>query len=46
MKRPIISLHGTYFGNNYGDILLIAIFAKWIKDAVPNAIINLPLADT
>lgn len=45
MKRPIISLHGTYFGNNYGDILLIAIFAKWIKDAVPNAIINLPLAD-
>lgn len=45
MKNKIISLHGSYFGNNYGDILLVAIFAKWIKDICPNNIINLPLAD-
>jgi polysaccharide pyruvyl transferase WcaK-like protein len=45
MKKNIVSLHGSYFGNNYGDILLVAIFAHWIKEKCPDAIINLPLAD-
>lgn len=45
MKKKLISLHGAYFGYNYGDILLLNIFAKWIKDYSPDIIINLPLAD-
>ena len=40
----MISLHGSYFGNNYGDILLVALFAQWIKEVCPDYVINLPLA--
>lgn len=43
MKR--ISLHGSYYFNNYGDILLVNIFYDWIKEMFPNAKINLPLVD-
>ena len=43
--KKIISLHGSYFGNNYGDVLLVNIFAKWIHECCPDYIINLPLAD-
>lgn len=42
MKR--ISLHGSYFGNNYGDILLMNIFAKWTRDCLQGCVINMPLA--
>lgn len=42
MKR--ISLHGSYFGNNYGDILLMNIFAKWTRDCLHDCVINMPLA--
>lgn len=42
MKKNIISLHGSYFGNNYGDILLVNLFARWIREACPNVIINMP----
>ena len=41
----MLSLHGSYFGNNYGDILLVAIFAQWIKEKYPDVVINLPLSD-
>ena len=44
-EKKIISLHGSYFGNNYGDILLVNLFAKWIKEICPDCIINMPLAD-
>lgn len=43
MRKPIISLHGSYFGNNYGDILLEIIFARWVREQFPNSLINLPL---
>ena len=43
MKQNIISLHGSYFGNNYGDILLVNLFAKWIRDSCPDILINMPL---
>ena len=43
--KKIISLHGSYFCNNYGDILLINIFNSWIKHEYPDCIINLPLAN-
>ncbi|MBR6030654.1 MAG: polysaccharide pyruvyl transferase family protein [Bacteroidaceae bacterium] len=43
MKQNIISLHGSYFGKNYGDILLVNLFAKWIRSLCPNTVINMPL---
>lgn len=43
--KKIISLHGSYFGNNYGDILLINLFAKWIKQCCEDCSINLPKAN-
>lgn len=46
MKRPTISLHGSYFCINYGDILLIKIFYEWIKNAYPKYDICMPLLDT
>lgn len=45
MKKNIISLHGSYFSNNYGDILLINLFAKWIKEYNAEFKINLPKAN-
>lgn len=45
MKKKIISLHGSYFGNNYGDILLVNMFAQWIKEIYPESTINLPFAN-
>lgn len=45
MKKNIISLHGSYFGNNYGDILLVSIFADWIKSINTDCILNFPLAN-
>jgi len=32
MNKKYISLHGAYRTDNYGDILILAIQAKWIKD--------------
>ena len=43
IKQNIISLHGSYFGNNYGDILLVNLFAKWIRNSRPDIVINMPL---
>lgn len=43
-QGTIVSLHGSYFCNNYGDLLLINLFYKWIKEADPNVIVNLPMA--
>lgn len=44
MKKKIISVHGSYFCDNYGDLLLIDIFCKWIRELYPEATINFPLA--
>lgn len=45
MRKQIISLHGSYFGNNYGDTLLVCLFAEWLKEICPDYVINLPLAN-
>lgn len=42
--QPIVSLHGSYFCDNYGDILLINLFYKWIKETAPDVLVNLPMA--
>ena len=45
-RSPIISVHGSYFGVNYGDILLIRLYSKWISEAYGDKVqINYPLAD-
>lgn len=44
-NKHIISLHGSYFVNNYGDILLINIFYNWIKERFPGVQVNLPLVN-
>lgn len=38
-----ISLHGSYFGDNFGDVLLVKVFHNWIKEIDPNIQINYPL---
>lgn len=45
MKKRIISVHGSYFAENYGDILLVNMFSDWVKEADPSVIINLPMVD-
>ncbi|GEL67568.1 polysaccharide pyruvyl transferase family protein [Marinilactibacillus psychrotolerans] len=37
------SLHGAYFPNNYGDVLILAIQAKWIKELTGEEV-SLPFA--
>jgi polysaccharide pyruvyl transferase WcaK-like protein len=37
-----ISLHGSYFQNNFGDILLMAIITNWLKEAGYS--VNLPVS--
>ena len=45
-RFPIISVHGNYFEVNYGDILLIRLYSKWISEAYGDKVlINYPLAD-
>jgi polysaccharide pyruvyl transferase WcaK-like protein len=44
-KKNIVSLHGSYFVNNYGDVLLINIFHDWIKESFPTVQVNLPLVN-
>ncbi len=39
-----VSLHGSYFGRNYGDMLLMAIFLRWIKSLKTNLQVTLPIA--
>lgn len=43
--HPMVSLHGSYYVNNYGDVLLINIFYGWIKESFPSLTVNLPLVD-
>lgn len=44
-NNNIISIHGSYYDNNYGDILLLQLFAGWIREVCPNVQFNLPNAD-
>lgn len=37
-----ISLHGSYFGNNYGDVLLMKMFTQWVREYDPSITINYP----
>lgn len=41
--KKYISLHGSYYPNNYGDVLILAIQAKWIKEITGREVV-LPYA--
>lgn len=41
-SKPTILLHGHFHTNNFGDVILAAIFRKWIHDAAPGATIVCP----
>lgn len=44
MSKKLISLHGAYHPNNYGDVLILAIQAKWINEILSNHEVVLPYA--
>jgi len=39
-----VALHGSYYAENFGDVLLLALFNKWIRQAVPGCRVALPAA--
>ncbi len=45
-KKETIAIHGSYFGLNFGDTLIISIINNWVKEFRPNAEINLPFVNS
>ena len=37
-----IGVHGSYFGRNFGDTLILRIVVNWVREYNPQAIIFLP----
>ena len=42
MKR--VAVHGSYFGYNFGDTLLCALFCNWVRQSLGDVHVVLPLA--
>ncbi len=41
--RPVrVALHGSYFTDNFGDILLMQIYLRWLREAVEGAEVLMP----
>ena len=34
---PVVAVHGSYQTDNYGDLLLIALYARWVRELLPIA---------
>jgi hypothetical protein len=34
---PVVAVHGSYQTDNYGDLLLIALYARWVRELLPGA---------
>ena len=32
---PVVAVHGSYQTDNYGDLLLIALYARWVRELLP-----------
>ncbi|WP_413378017.1 polysaccharide pyruvyl transferase family protein [Alkalihalobacillus sp. 1P02AB] len=45
-KNKLIALHGSYYHHNYGDILLMDIMRKWIKEYDEKIEVLLPYAQS
>ncbi len=43
-SRSLVSLHGSYFVRNFGDVLLMAICRRWIDRAAARSVTVLPFA--
>ena len=43
-SQPSISLHGSYYGHNFGDVLILSIFRNWVKNYKPDLKVHLPFA--
>jgi len=41
-EKKIIAVHGSYYGRNFGDTLILKIVADWVKDADPEMVVELP----
>lgn len=39
-----VCLHGAYYGDNFGDMLLLGLFCKWIRGSVDGVAVSLPFA--
>lgn len=39
-----IALHGSYYEHNFGDELLLALYARWIRETGAGIAVNAPLA--
>lgn len=37
-----IALQGSYFGHNFGDVLLLSLYRKWIKETIADCEVVLP----
>lgn len=44
MREDIVGVHGSYFHENFGDILLVAKYRQWVTEAAPGATTVLPMA--
>lgn len=42
--RPVVALHLSYFTENFGDLLLFEVYARWIREALPGALVVAPAA--
>lgn len=42
--RIEVALHGSYFGYNFGDILLLHLYGRWIREQVGDVSVSLPFA--
>lgn len=45
-EDKVIAIHGSYFGRNFGDTLIVSIVKNWVKEASPDALINLPFVNS
>jgi hypothetical protein len=43
---PTIALHGAYRHDNFGDMLLLGIYIRWIRESYPGCRVILPLLRT
>lgn len=46
MSKKIIGLHGSYFGRNFGDTLILWIIKEWIKENNADNLVNLPFVSS
>ena len=41
-----VALQGSYFGHNFGDVLLLSLYTKWIRETLEDCEVVLPAGDS